>query len=80
MKHIISLILFCMIPVASVAKPSSWSLMKSYQQDSINQFCSESLHIPYGTDNLNDLDWLRMYDCREVISENVILGNPIPVR
>ena len=80
MKHFLSLILLTMIPVASVAQPSSWNLMTSQQQDSINRFCSEYLHIPYGTDNLNDLDWLRMYDCREVTSDNVILGQPIPVR
>ena len=77
MKHFLSLVLLTMIPVASVAQPSSWLLITQHDRDFIERACTEYIGVPYGTDNISDLDWLRWEDCRETMADNLVHNSPV---
>ena len=80
MKYLISLALFTMIPVASVAQTSSWNLISARHQDFIMRSCTEYVGVPYGTDNISDLDWLRWEDCRETMADALVHNSPVITR
>ena len=80
MKYFLSLVLLCMIPVASVARPSSWFLITQHDRDFIEKWCTEYIGVPYGTDNISDLDWLRWEDCRETMADGLVHNSPVITR
>ena len=80
MKYFLSLVLLCMIPVASVARPSSWFLITQHDRDFIEKWRTEYIGVPYGTDNISDLDWLRSEDCRETMADGLVHNSPVITR
>ena len=77
MKYLMSLALFTMIPVASVAQASSWYLISSHHREFIMKACTDYVGVPYGTDNISDLNWLKWQDCRETMADALVHTSPV---
>ena len=80
MKNIILPLILTLMPVAAVAQPSSWYLITQHDRDHIEQVCTNYVGVPSGTDDISDVDWLRLQDCRETMADQFVHNSPVIIR
>ena len=77
MKNIILPLILTLAPVAAVAQPSSWYLITTQQQESINKMCSAHVGVPYRSGNLTDDEWNKFRTCRDSMADGLVHTRPL---